>query len=95
MSLASILSKFFGNKSQRDLKEIQPIVDKINAMGVGLQELSVDQLRERIDIVRADIAASIKADEEAVAQIKEEIETLPFDQRQPLWDKIDKHEKKK
>ena len=93
MSLASILSKFFGNKSQRDLKEIQPIVDKINAMGVGLQELSVDQLRERIDIVRADIAASIKADEEAVAQIKEEIETLPFDQRQPLWDKIDKHEK--
>ncbi len=93
MSLASILSKFFGNKSQRDLKEIQPIVDKINAMGVGLQELSVDQLRERIDIVRADITASIKADEEAVAQIKEEIETLPFDQRQPLWDKIDKHEK--
>ena len=93
MSLASILSKFFGNKSQRDLKEIQPIVDKINAMEGWLKELSVDQLRERIDIVRADIATSIKADEDAVAQIKEEIETLPFDQRQPLWDKIDKHEK--
>ena len=93
MSLASILSKFFGNKSQRDLKEIQPIVDKINAMEGWLKELSVDQLRERIDIVRVDIAASIKADEDAVAQIKEEIETLPFDQRQPLWDKIDKHEK--
>ncbi len=93
MSLASILSKFFGNKSQRDLKEIQPIVDKINAMEGWLKELSVDQLRERIDIVRADIATSIKADEDAVAKIKEEIETLPFDQRQPLWDKIDKHEK--
>lgn len=93
MSLASILSKFFGNKSQRDLKEIQPIVDKINAMEGWLKEFSVDQLRERIDIVRADIATSIKADEDAVAQIKEEIETLPFDQRQPLWDKIDKHEK--
>ena len=33
MSLNSILSKLFGNKSQRDLKEIQPIVDQINALG--------------------------------------------------------------
>ncbi|MBD5235027.1 MAG: preprotein translocase subunit SecA [Barnesiella sp.] len=93
MSLASILSKFFGNKSQRDLKEIQPIVDKINAMRPEMESLTVDQLRERIDIVRADLAAAIKADEEAIASIKEEVEQLPFEERQPLWDEIDKHEK--
>ena len=62
MSLTSILSKFFGNKSQRDLKEIQPIVDKINALGPEMQSLTVDQLRERIDLLRADIASAIKAD---------------------------------
>ena len=93
MSLTSILSKFFGNKSQRDLKEIQPIVDKINALGPEMQSLTVDQLRERIDLVRADIAAAIKTDEEAIAQTKEQVDSLPFDERQPLWDEIDKHEK--
>ncbi|MDE5657757.1 MAG: preprotein translocase subunit SecA, partial [Muribaculaceae bacterium] len=93
MSLTSILSKFFGNKSQRDLKEIQPIVDSINAMGPEMQALTVDQLRERIDLVRADIAAAIKDDEEAIARTKEEVDKLPFDERQPLWDEIDKHEK--
>ena len=93
MSLTSILSKFFGNKSQRDLKEIQPIVDKINAIGPTLQSLSEDELRERINVVRADIASSIKANEDAIAQTKEEVEKLPFEDRQSLWEKIDKYEK--
>ena len=93
MSLTSILSKFFGNKSQRDLKEIQPIVDTINAIGPTLKSLSEDELRARIDTVRSAIAASIKDDEDAIARLKEEVEALPFDERQPLWDDIDKHEK--
>jgi len=93
MSLQSILSKFFGNKSQRDLKEIKPVVDKINAIGPTLKDLTNDQLRGKIDDVRADIAAAIKADQDAVAEIRSKVEDLPFDERQPLWDKIDEHEK--
>ena len=93
MSLQTFLSKLFGNKSQRDLKEIKPIVDKINALGPGLKELTNDQLRGKIDEVRADIAAAIKADEDASAELREKVETLPFNERQPLWDEIDKHEK--
>ena len=93
MSFTSFLSKIFGNKSQRDLKEIKPIIDKINAIGPTLKDLSVDQLRAKIDEVRADIAAATKADEDAAKELREKIEELPFDQRQPLWDDIDKHEK--
>ncbi|MCM1406840.1 MAG: hypothetical protein NC210_10490, partial [[Clostridium] fimetarium] len=93
MSLTSFLGKIFGNKSQRDLREIKPIVDKINALGPGLKELSNDELRHKIDEVRADIAAAIKPDEDAVAEIRGRVEDLPFDQRQPLWDDIDRHEK--
>lgn len=93
MSLTSILSKLFGNKSQRDLKEIQPIVDKITALGPEMKELSNDGLRERINAVRVSIAAAIKPDEDAITQLKDQVETLPFDQRQPIWDQIDKHEK--
>ena len=93
MSLQSILGKLFGNKSQRDLKEIKPIVDKINALGPSLTDLTNDQLRDKINQVRADIANAIKADEDSAADIRSRVEDLPFDQRQPLWDEIDKHEK--
>jgi len=93
MSLQSILGKLFGNKSQRDLKEIKPIVDKINTLGPTLTDLTNDQLRDKINQVRADIANAIKADEDSAAEIRSRVEDLPFDQRQPLWDEIDKHEK--
>ncbi len=93
MSLNTFLSKIFGNKSQRDLKEIRPIVDKIKALEPKMKELSPDDLREQINAVRADIKSAIRNDEEAAAQKRIDIENLPFDKRQPLWDEIDRHEK--
>ena len=93
MSLNSFLSKIFGNKSQRDLKEIRPIVDSIIALAPELQQLTNDQLRDKITAVRTDINNAISEDEKAISEKKELIETLPFDQRQPLWDEIDRHEK--
>ena len=93
MSLNSFLSKIFGNKSQRDLKEIKPTIDKINAIGPTLKDLTNDELRGKIQTVRDEIAAATRDDENAVAELKAQIEDLPFDKRQPLWDKIDEHEK--
>ncbi|MDE7397760.1 MAG: preprotein translocase subunit SecA, partial [Muribaculum sp.] len=93
MSVLSILSKFFGNKSQRDLKEIQPIVDKINQLGPDMKPLSNDELRGVISDVKSRLAESVRPDEEAIASIKAKIDDVPYDQRQPLWDEIDTHEK--
>lgn len=93
MSITSVLNKLFGNKSQRDLKEIRPIVDQIKALGPQMQQLSNDQLRDAITAVRKDLADSTAADEQAIAENKTKIDDLPFDKRQPLWDQIDKHEK--
>ena len=42
MGFNDFLKKMFGNKSQRDLREIQPIVDKINAIYPTLANLSND-----------------------------------------------------
>ena len=94
MSFISLLKKFLGDKSSRDLKAIQPILLKVQEQIPLVAPLSNDELRGKIDAVRADIAAATAADNEAVAKLREEIEALPFDQRQPLWDKIDAHEKK-
>ncbi len=93
MSLNSFLKKVFGNKSTRDLKEIQPIVDRIKALGPEMAALDNDALRQKITDVRADIKGAIAPDEEAIAKTREEVETLPIDKRQPLWNDIDRHEK--
>ncbi|WP_290199518.1 hypothetical protein, partial [uncultured Muribaculum sp.] len=92
MSLNSILSKLFGNKSQRDLKEIQPIVDQINALGPRMKELTNDELRDTINRIKQELADATSADTTAIAEIKNKIEELPFDERQPLWDDIDNRE---
>lgn len=55
--------------------------------------LDNDALRQKITDVRADIKAAIAPDEEAIAKTREEVETLPIDKRQPLWNDIDRHEK--
>lgn len=93
MSFTTVLKKIFGDKSTRDLKAIRPILDKIHEQMPLMEKLDNDGLRAKINEVRADIAAATKADNEAVAKLREEVETLPFDERQPLWDKIDAHEK--
>ena len=93
MSFTSIISKIFGDKSSRDLKAIRPIVEKIQAEGPRLAALSNDELRAEIDKVRADIAAATADDNAAIEKLRAEVDTLPFDKRQPVWDEIDKHEK--
>ncbi len=93
MSFIQLLTKVFGNKSQRDLKSIQPIVNKIKALGPEMEALSNDELRGRIDAVRADIAAATADDRQQIETLKASVDSLPYDERQPVWDKIDKHEK--
>ena len=93
MSLTSIISKIFGDKSSRDLKAIRPIVAQIQAEGPRLAQLSNDELRAEIGKVRADLAAATAADREAIDALRNEVESLPFDKRQNLWDDIDRHEK--
>ncbi len=94
MSFTSFLKKVFGDKSTRDLKAIAPILQKIKDKYPEVQQLDNDGLRRRIDDVRADIALAVKEDNDAVAQLRTEVEELPFEKRQPLWDRIDAHEKK-
>ncbi|MCH5326464.1 MAG: preprotein translocase subunit SecA [Duncaniella sp.] len=93
MSFTSFITKIFGNKSTRDLKEIEPIVRKIEALQPEVESLTIDELRQAITDIRADIKASVAPFEEENARTRIEVEELPFDKRQPLWDKIDKNEK--
>ena len=89
MSFVTVLKKIFGDKSTRDLKAIQPILAKIKAQIPEVEKLDNDALRARIDMVRNDIAAATEADNQAIAKLRADVESLPFDERQPLWDSFD------
>ena len=45
--MLSFISKIFGSKSDRDLKDIRPLVDEIHAATSKIQSLSNDQLRQK------------------------------------------------
>ncbi len=94
MSITGILKTIFGDKSSRDMKAIRPILNQVNALRPDMAKLTNDQLRENIDKVRADLAAATGPDQAEIDRLKAEVETLPFEERQPLWDRIDEHEKK-
>ena len=94
MSFTSFIKKLFGDKSQRDLKEIRPIVEKIKALGPDMEKLSIDELREVITKVRQSIADSTSELENENKELRLKVEELPFEDRQPLWDQIDANEKK-
>ena len=52
MGFNDILKKLFGNKSQRDLREIQPYVDRILAEYAKIESLDNDELRRRVTDIR-------------------------------------------
>ncbi len=95
MSFASFLESIFGSKAQRDRKHYMSYVEKnITPLATELEAKSNDELRAIVADIRADIRGAIKDDEEKIAQLKEKIEALPLDERQPLWDEIDQIEKR-
>ena len=47
MNIINILSKIFGNKAMRDMKEIQPYVELIKAAYVDIDQLDNDSLRAK------------------------------------------------
>ncbi|MGM9872598.1 MAG: preprotein translocase subunit SecA [Muribaculaceae bacterium] len=94
MSLESILKSIFGSKAQRDRKRYLEFVAKnITPLAEQFKAMTNDQLRETVNGIRADIHEAIRPDEEKIAELKVKIETLPLEERQPLWDEIDHLEK--
>ncbi len=93
MNFNDILKKLFGNKSQRDLKEIQPWVDKVKAIYPQVEKMSNDELRARTQALMQSLQDAVADDRKKIEDLKAKIETLEVEKRQPLWDEIDKIKK--
>ncbi len=93
MNLTSILTSLFGNKSTRDMKLIQPLVEKVKAVYPEIQSLDNDQLRQRTHDIQQRIQNAANAQKEEIERLKATIEDTPIEDRADIFAKIDKLDK--
>lgn len=93
MDINKLLSKIFGNKSTRDMKEIQPWVEKIKKAEPAIQTLDNDGLRAKTQELKNIIQSSANDIKEKITELKGKIEDTPIEDREPIFSQIDKLEK--
>ena len=69
MNLNKILQALFGNKSSRDMKLIQPIVEKIKAECENIKVLSNDELRAKTKEIQRYVQDSAKEQKEKMKRL--------------------------
>ncbi|MBQ0075586.1 MAG: preprotein translocase subunit SecA, partial [Bacteroidales bacterium] len=82
-----------GNKAQRDMKEIQPYVEQIKTVYEQIDQLDNDQLRARSQALMQQIQDRVKDKKARIAELKAGIEDLEIDQREKVYNEVDKIEK--
>lgn len=93
MNFNKILKAIFGDKSSRDLKLIQPLVDKIKAAYPEIQALSNDELRAKTKEIKQFVQDAAKEQREKIAELRATIEGTPIEERENIFNQIDKLEK--
>ena len=93
MNIINVLSKIFGNKATRDMKEILPYVEQIKAAYIDINKLDNDSLRAKTRELQQQVQHCADDIKEEIQTIKDKIETLPIEDREVLFNKIDKLEK--
>ena len=95
MSFTDVFKKLFGTKADRDMKAIRPTLNKVLEAYKEIDLLDDDALRARCQGLKDKIQAAIAADENRIAQIKEELEKdIPLKQKEALATEQDKLVKK-
>ena len=88
-----ILTKLFGNKSERDIKEIMPYVLAANAEYEKLAGLTNDQLRQQSLELQQIIQDRINAENQQIADLRQQIEQeQDIEKKENFYNQIDKIE---
>lgn len=93
MGFNDILKKLFGNKAQRDLKEIEPWVEKIKLAYETIKILSHDELRGRSEALQQHIRDFVAPEKNRIAELRASIEATEINLREKIYNEIDKLEK--
>ena len=93
MGFNEFISKLFGNKATRDMKEIQPWVNKVKEVYPEIAKLSHDELRAKTEELKKYIKESAVEENKKIEELKATIETTDIEKREPIFSQIDKLEK--
>src|SRR3546814_11263111 len=93
--MLGFLSKVFGSKSARDIKHIQPLVEKIKAEYAKLDSITNDELRSKTIAFKERIAEHLKETDSEIRKLKKEAEPpdLEMSIKTSLYEQVDKIEK--
>ena len=72
--VASLIKLFFGSKADKDRKQIEPYLEKIKAVYPSIEALSNDELRDRSEALKKQIADFIARDEADIVELKAKLE---------------------
>ena len=75
MALLDIIGKIFGNKYDKDVKNIMPIVEQINSKFSELENISNDQLREKTIVLKKQISEYSSSERENIKSLKAKAES--------------------
>ena len=91
MALFDIIKKVFGSKSERDMKQVRPILEKVLAAYKDIDKLSNDELRARTEELKKKIREREEPFEKRIAEIKEHLESdIPVSEKEKLATESDK-----
>ncbi|HXB94334.1 MAG TPA: hypothetical protein VNU70_04210, partial [Puia sp.] len=97
--MLGILSKIFGgNKSEKDIRQIQPLVEEINRHFAAYQSLTNDELRAKTEEFRSRIREHLGDTDTKIAELNKQAEELPFSDitgKDVIYQEIDKLKKER
>jgi preprotein translocase subunit SecA len=90
--ITKAVTKMFGTKSDRDIKELMPYVEKTNAEYSKLRNLSDEQLRQQTAELKEIIQKNLAKIDADISDLKMEIEANPemsVDAKETIFNQID------
>ena len=92
MGFNELIGKLFGNKNTRDMREIQPWVEKIKKTYPAIEKLNNDELRAKTQELKERIKQSAITENAKIVELKAKVEQTEIEDREQLFNEIDKLE---
>ena len=92
MGFNDFIGKLFGNKNTRDMREIQPWVEKAKKAYESIEKLTNDELRAKTQELKERIKLSATEENAKIAELKAKVEETEIEEREQLFNEIDKLE---
>ena len=87
--LNSIIKIFVGDKQQKDLKILQPIVEKVTAFNSSISELTNDELRAKTAEFKQRIAERTNTFSDQIMALEKEAKEAEIDRQEAIFSEID------